>query len=157
MSIEILVEGLPGHGRKCFEGTFRVVVSLFPDFFARRDVSRWLVDVCLSSCDVVTESDILDVLWPIDESEKTLSFVLAVFATNLDCNSDRYLRKFVGELIVVLDSSEAEHLPKSCLSFLTSGSPWAVTSMISPSCVVFEDRLIQSSRYTGLAASRNDV
>lgn len=51
----------------------------------------------------------------------------------------------------------AEHLPNSCSSFFTSGSPNAGTSIISPSCVISEDRLIQSSIYTGLAASWNEV
>lgn len=64
----------------------KLMVSLFSDFLARRNGSWWLVIVCLSSSDLVAESDLLDVLWPIQESEKAHSFVLVVFATNFDCD-----------------------------------------------------------------------
>lgn len=84
MSVKILIEGLLGHGRKGFEGRFMVMVSPFLDFTEWRDGSGWSIDVCLSGSDLVTESNIFDVLWPVQKSEKAFSLVFGVFAANCD-------------------------------------------------------------------------
>jgi hypothetical protein len=76
------------------------VIPLFNNLLARRNSCRCLVDVCLPGGDLVTELDIVYVLRPVQKSEKTISFVLGVFVTDLGYGSPCQWLKVGGERTV---------------------------------------------------------
>lgn len=76
------------------------MIPPFSNLLARRNGCRCLVDVCLSSGDLVAELDVMYVLWPVKKSKETISFVLAVLATDRGYGSLRQWLKLGRETTV---------------------------------------------------------